>query len=482
MIAAVEARFVAVTTHEAARSRCRARVAVRHRASLTLSRRSVFHHHWSCTESSWKLPRYMIPLKATPHQVTYFVEKSLYPLIVSVPVPKPLNQVVSLVEQDSNHQSESQNLNPDEQNRFYSVDEFEVRIMELDKSGGPWQTKATIPMQTSENALTVRMVTLLNTSSKENETCLAVGTAYVQGEDVAARGCILLFSLGKNTDNPQTLVSEVYSKEFKGAICALASLQGHLLIASGPSIILHKWTGTELNGIAFFDAPPLHVVSLNIVKNFILIGDIHKSIYFLREREWPETKRDLQEERENMWRLMQDHDQTIMNTMRQVQDLSKELANALSAVASAESRAAVAEAKLSGLQRKMGFVDDKLDKSHECREACESTCMSMVFEKVGVSGFLSSSSDVSLSIVLYLCITFPPTQLTQVAGELQATKKEIEKLKEEANANKAHMLQPIFAKMEAEKRRLWSWTASLEKRTLFPNDKSVALGVEKRSL
>ncbi|XLR35141.1 hypothetical protein S83_063041, partial [Arachis hypogaea] len=146
-----------------------------------------------------------IPLKATPHQVTYFAEKNLYPLIVSVPVPKPLNQVVSLVEQDSNHQN---------------------------KSGGPWQTKATIPMQTSENALTVRMVTLLNTSSKENETLLAVGTAYVQGGEVAARGRILLFSLGKNTDNPQTLVSEVYSKELKGAISALASLQGHLLIAS----------------------------------------------------------------------------------------------------------------------------------------------------------------------------------------------------------------------------------------------------------
>ncbi|XLR07556.1 hypothetical protein S83_035494, partial [Arachis hypogaea] len=146
-----------------------------------------------------------IPLKATPHQVTCFAEKNLYPLIVSVPVPKPLNQVVSLVEQDSNHQN---------------------------KSGGPWQTKATIPMQTSENALTVRMVTLLNTSSKENETLLAVGTAYVQGGEVAARGRILLFSLGKNTNNPQTLVSEVYSKELKGAISALASLQDHLLIAS----------------------------------------------------------------------------------------------------------------------------------------------------------------------------------------------------------------------------------------------------------
>lgn len=68
-------------------------------------------------------------------------------------------------------------------------------------------------------------------------------------------------------------VSEVYSKELKGAISALASLQGHLLIASGPKIILHKWTGTELNGVAFFDVPPLYVVSLNIVRiSFITLN------------------------------------------------------------------------------------------------------------------------------------------------------------------------------------------------------------------
>ena len=152
---------------------------------------------------------------------------------------------------------------------------------------------------------------LQNITTKENETLLAIGTAYVQGEDVAARGRVLLFSVEKNTDNSQNLVfsiiwslvilvlfcfyistinsvsfgacvfscspflnsplmffqvSEIYSKELKGAISALASLQGHLLIASGPKIILHKWTGTELNGVAFFDAPPLYVVSLNIVR------------------------------------------------------------------------------------------------------------------------------------------------------------------------------------------------------------------------
>lgn len=230
-------------------------------------------------------PVQKVPLKGTPHQVTYFHEKNLYPVIISAPVQKPLNQVLSsMVDQDVGH-VENHNLSADELQQTYSVEEFEIRILEPEKSGGPWQTRATIAMHSSENALTIRVVTLLNTTTKENETLLAVGTAYVQGEDVAARGRVLLFSVGKDADNSQTLVSEVYSKELKGAISALASLQGHLLIASGPKIILHKWTGAELNGIAFYDVPPLYVVSLNIVKNFILLGDIHKSIYFLSWKE-----------------------------------------------------------------------------------------------------------------------------------------------------------------------------------------------------
>lgn len=230
-------------------------------------------------------PVQKVPLKGTPHQVSYIAEKNLYPLIVSFPVPKPLNQVLSSLVDQEGHLVENDSLSSDELQQTYIVDEYEVRVLEPEKSGGPWQTRATICMQSSENALTVRVVTLLNTSTKENETLLAIGTAYVQGEDVAGRGRVLLYSVGRNTDNSQNVVFEVYSKELKGAISALASLQGHLLIASGPKIILHAWTGTELNGVAFFDAPPLYVVSLNIVKNFILLGDIHKSIYFLSRKE-----------------------------------------------------------------------------------------------------------------------------------------------------------------------------------------------------
>ncbi|XP_057457960.1 nuclear-pore anchor-like isoform X2 [Lotus japonicus] len=122
------------------------------------------------------------------------------------------------------------------------------------------------------------------------------------------------------------------------------------------------------------------------------------------EREWAEAKKELQDERENVQRLTLDREQAMKNYMRQVEDTHKELANALSAVASAESRASVAEVKLSSLQRKMGPSNEKL------------------VEVDGVSGPSTLSSD-------------------EVVAELQTAKEEIEKLKEEAQANKAHMLQ-----------------------------------------
>ncbi|KAL6653028.1 hypothetical protein ACP70R_011953 [Stipagrostis hirtigluma subsp. patula] len=229
-------------------------------------------------------PVQKVPLHGTPHQVTYYAEQSLYPLIVSVPVVRPLNQVLSsMADQEFGLHIENDVTSADDLQKVYTVDEFEVRIMELEKPSGRWETRFTIPMQPFENALTVRIVTLLNTTTKENESLMAIGTAYVQGEDVAARGRVLLFSFTKS-ENSQNLVTEVYSKDSKGAVSAVASLQGHLLIASGPKITLNKWTGSELTAVAFYDAP-LHVVSLNIVKNFVLFGDVHKSIYFLSWKE-----------------------------------------------------------------------------------------------------------------------------------------------------------------------------------------------------
>lgn len=64
------------------------------------------------------------------------------------------------------------------------------------------------------------------------------------------------------------------------------------------------------------------------------------------QKEWAEAKKELQEQRDNVRRLTVDREETMKNAMRQVEEMGKELANALSAVASAEARAVVAEVSI----------------------------------------------------------------------------------------------------------------------------------------
>ncbi|WOG97961.1 hypothetical protein DCAR_0417302 [Daucus carota subsp. sativus] len=71
------------------------------------------------------------------------------------------------------------------------------------------------------------------------------------------------------------------------------------------------------------------------------------------EREWAEAKKDLQQERDNARTLRLEREGSLSSAMKQVEDMGKELANALHAVATAESKAAVAEARLSDLEKRI---------------------------------------------------------------------------------------------------------------------------------
>ncbi|KAH7436763.1 hypothetical protein KP509_05G035200 [Ceratopteris richardii] len=219
---------------------------------------------------------YKIPLKGTPHQIAYHAEVNLYAVIVSSTVQKTAAQIIESSDQGTAFITELEN---EDGQWMVNLEEFEVRIIESGKAGAMWETRMVLPMQMTEHALTLRIVNLKGPD--QMQTLLAIGTAYVQGEDVPSRGRIILMSLGQDANDPSCWASEVFSKECKqGAVTAVASLQGHLLIAIGTKIFLHTWNGNDLEGTAFYDAP-LYVMSLNIVKNFVLFGDIHKSIYFL---------------------------------------------------------------------------------------------------------------------------------------------------------------------------------------------------------
>ncbi|KAK4434730.1 Nuclear-pore anchor [Sesamum alatum] len=116
------------------------------------------------------------------------------------------------------------------------------------------------------------------------------------------------------------------------------------------------------------------------------------------EREWAEAKRELQEERDNVRNLTLERESTLKNALRQVEELSKELASALQSVAVAESKAAVAEARCSDLEKIMEAGRTK--------------------DPDGADGPSSSSEKI-----------------------LANFRDEIEKLREEAQASKDHMLQ-----------------------------------------
>ncbi|CAA7062079.1 unnamed protein product [Microthlaspi erraticum] len=121
------------------------------------------------------------------------------------------------------------------------------------------------------------------------------------------------------------------------------------------------------------------------------------------EKEWAEAKTELQEERNNARHSTSDHNQTLNNAVMQVEEMGKELANAMKAVSAAESRASVAEARLSDLEKKIRSSDPKaLDTD---------------------SGGVVSLSDNEMSV------------------ELRTAKEEIEKLRGEVESSKNHMLQ-----------------------------------------
>ncbi|KAK3159063.1 hypothetical protein QOZ80_2AG0145200 [Eleusine coracana subsp. coracana] len=118
------------------------------------------------------------------------------------------------------------------------------------------------------------------------------------------------------------------------------------------------------------------------------------------ERDWAELKKELQEQRDHVRVLMLDKKNAFDSCMKQVEDMRKELQNSCKAASDAESRAAVAEARCSVLEAKL--------KSRK-----------VILRDGG--------HDTSAT--------------TEENDELFQLKEELEKYKEEAQANKNYMVQ-----------------------------------------
>lgn len=92
-------------------------------------------------------------------------------------------------------------------------------------------------------------------------------------------------------DNPQTnhKLKLVYSQDQRGPVVAVADVKGFLLTSLGEKTVVHSFDDSErLTAIAFIDTQTF-VHNICTIKEYALLGDVHKSIWFARFKSEPPT-------------------------------------------------------------------------------------------------------------------------------------------------------------------------------------------------
>lgn len=234
-------------------------------------------------DTPWPLQR--VPQHATPHRICYYPEASLYMVLVSK--ESGHNQWLEAEEEGDMHAAYSYALAKQAAKLKPTELGYEVRLMQP----GLWKTIFSYALGPAEDALCVKAMQLKNAKG-ESQPLVAVGTSQSFGEDYPATGRVLLFEIirkaAPSSSAPQAEeewdTNMIYAREFRGPVTNLTSLEGYIILTIGNRLETHQWTGSSLQRTAFFDAPIL-IASLNVVKSFILFGDVHKGIYFVQYRD-----------------------------------------------------------------------------------------------------------------------------------------------------------------------------------------------------
>lgn len=124
-----------------------------------------------------------------------------------------------------------------------------------------------------------------NQDNFDNDLFIVVGTGIIDkdGEDVQAKGRILLFNVSRNTDEeiekgePQAEMTFIYDKDIAlGPVTSLSCLmsegKNRLVVGAGAEITIEQWTGAKLLQVGFFHVN-MQVQRINLFKTFFLLSD-----------------------------------------------------------------------------------------------------------------------------------------------------------------------------------------------------------------
>merc|ERR1712166_26154 len=237
-----------------------------------------------------QLPVHRVPLWKTPHKIAHHAETGTYAVLLSEPalyhppLPKPTDDIPDpepLPELDDTQIQPTNN-------------QFELRLL---SQVNKWAALDSFSFEPNEQALALCCVNMrvvtppLNGAPARVSTrsLIVVGTGITHGELHPVKGRLILFDVAKQAVDEVSehgQLSLLVSMDHPCPVTALAQLEGHLIASVGTRLFVYRWDDSkaEMVPCSFHDAK-LYTVSISTCKNFVLVGDVLKSMHLLVWRE-----------------------------------------------------------------------------------------------------------------------------------------------------------------------------------------------------
>jgi len=220
-----------------------------------------------------------VPLRCSPHQITFHIESKTFAVITSV--AEPSNKVWKFNGDDKELNIEDRN------DRFLypNLEKFSLQLF----SPVSWEAIPGTKLQLEDWEYVTCMKHLYLSSEgmhSGQRGFLVIGTNFNYGEDITSRGHIKIYDVIEVVPEPgQPLtkhkIKTVYDKEQKGPVTAISAVSGFLVSTVGQKIYIWQFKNNELHGIAFIDSN-VYTHQIHSLKNFLLIGDVYQSINVLQ--------------------------------------------------------------------------------------------------------------------------------------------------------------------------------------------------------
>ncbi|XP_019876681.2 cleavage and polyadenylation specificity factor subunit 1 [Aethina tumida] len=223
-----------------------------------------------------------VPLRCTPHFVSYHLESKTYCLVTST--AEPSNKYYRFNGEDKELSEE------DKGDRFPYPPQERFSLMLFSPVSWEVIPNTKIDLDEWEHVNCLKNVALAYEGTRSGlKGYIAVGTNYNYGEDITSRGRILIYDIIEVVPEPgqpltKNRFKEIYAKDQKGPVTALSQVKGFLVSAVGQKIYIWQLKDNDLVGVAFIDTQ-IYTHQILTIKSLLLVADVYKSISLLRFQE-----------------------------------------------------------------------------------------------------------------------------------------------------------------------------------------------------